>query len=220
MAHTDQSTLASKLHLPLALLAVLAMAGFLVWLGVTAEPTDLAMDDQIPEEELEAADEVSHEDFAADPSAWEDSLIRLVDVRADQMVGAFAFWANIPDVEDEEEEEEVEPVRQFFVLADRVMDLRQFGVAVPEDEDFELVGEVRSVDPEIIEAWTDRGIVPSAQAEEVEGLETYVLVHQLPEVEAQAAEGEEMEEPEAADGTPEDANNGDEDEDPGTDPDL
>ena len=216
MAQQTQTTLASKLHVPLALLAVLAMAGFLVWLGVTAEPTDLAMEDRIAEEDLEAADEVPHQDFAEDPLQWEDTLIRLTDLRVDESLGAFAFWANIPEVDEEEEEEEEDTVsvRQLFVLSDRVIELREYGVLVPEDEDFELVGEVRSLDPGVMDAWTERGIIPQAEADQVEDVDIYVIVHQLPEIEAAAAEAQD--DPEAADGeTP-----SNDDEDIEEDPDL
>lgn len=215
----QNDTLASKLHIPLAILACVAMAGFLVWLGITAEPTDLAMEDQIAEEELEAADEVPHEAFAEDPREWTGMLIRLTDIRVDETLGAFAFWANIPEApqvdeeeEEEEEQEETLSVRQLFVLADRIIELREFGVEVPEDEAFELVGEVRELDPQVIEAWTERGIIPQAEAEQVTDAETYIIVHQLPEIEAAAAEEEQ--DPGAADGGDPEPNDDDTDADP------
>ena len=227
MPQQMQTTLASKLHVPLAIIACLARVGFLVWLGMNAEPTDLAMEDEISEEELEAAEEVSHEDFAADPMQWEDSLIRFTDLRVAESLGAFAFWADIPDVDEDadedadEDEEEEESVRQLFVLSDRIIELRQHGVDIPEDDAFELVGEMRSVDAEVIEAWTDRGIIPQAEAEAVEGIESYIIVYQLPEIEADVADQVEAgeEDPEAAaDGDPD--QNGDSDNDTDEGPDL
>lgn len=87
---------ADKLSLPLMVLAFLVVIGFLYWLNVTAEPTEVT----IVEEEARSSgasailDEV---DFLADAGRYEGQVVEVTNARVASRLGPQAFWIGPDD---------------------------------------------------------------------------------------------------------------------------
>ncbi len=83
---------ADKLALPLMILAFLVVIGFLYWLNITAEPTEVV----IVEEEDSRSGRVSAildvTDFLSDPGQYEGRVVEVSRARVASRLGPQAFW--------------------------------------------------------------------------------------------------------------------------------
>ena len=84
---------AAKLGAPLMILSFLMVAGFIFWLSVTAEPTEVVV--VAPDEELENV--VAFEAFSADPAGFVGKSVSLEDIHIVALFGNHAFWTNLTD---------------------------------------------------------------------------------------------------------------------------
>lgn len=84
---------AAKLGAPLMVLSFLMVAGFMYWLSVTAEPTEVV--EVTPDAVLENV--VSFEAFSAGPSEYLAEVVSLEDVTVTSLLGYHSFWTNLVD---------------------------------------------------------------------------------------------------------------------------
>jgi hypothetical protein len=84
---------AAKLGAPLMVLSFLMVAGFMYWLSVTAEPTEVVVEE--PEAVLENV--VSFEAFSAGQAEHMGEVVSLEDVVVTSLLGYHSFWTNLVD---------------------------------------------------------------------------------------------------------------------------
>ena len=86
-----------KLSLPLMVLAFLVVGGFLYWLSITAEPTEVV----IVEEEVDAGSGASAildvVDFLEAPGDYEGQIIEVTGAQVVNRLGEQAFWIGTAD---------------------------------------------------------------------------------------------------------------------------
>jgi len=82
---------AEKLSLPLMIISFLIVGGFLYWLNITAEPTEVA----IVEEDVDAGSGASAildmDDFLANPEGQIDAIVEVTGARVASRLGTQAF---------------------------------------------------------------------------------------------------------------------------------
>jgi hypothetical protein len=84
---------AAKLGAPLMVLSFLMVAGFMYWLSVTAEPTEVVVEE--PEAVLENV--VSFDVFSAGTGEYVGEVVSLEDVFVEALLGYHSFWTNLLD---------------------------------------------------------------------------------------------------------------------------
>jgi hypothetical protein len=84
---------AAELGVPLMITSFLVVAGFMYWLSVTAEPTEIVLAE--PEELFENA--VTFPDFAAGPGEYVGQLVSLEGIEVGYPYGNHFRWINLPD---------------------------------------------------------------------------------------------------------------------------
>lgn len=88
---------ADKLSLPLMLVSFIIVGGFLYWLNVTAEPTEVAIVEDTSDEGPGASAILTQEDFLANPEGQLDYLVEVTGARVASRLGAQAFWIGPDD---------------------------------------------------------------------------------------------------------------------------
>jgi len=89
---------ADKLSLPLMLLAFVLVGGFLYWLNLTAEPTEVEIvEDSTGDERPSASAILNVEDFLANPEGQIDAVVEVTDARVASRLGPQAFWIGPDD---------------------------------------------------------------------------------------------------------------------------
>ncbi len=78
---------ADRLSLPLMILAFLAVIGFLYWLNITAEPTQVAIVEERMERTSGASAILNVTDFLSDASQYEGQLIEVTEARVASRLG-------------------------------------------------------------------------------------------------------------------------------------
>lgn len=80
-------------------LAVITVAGFLTWLGLKSEPTQVTVveDDEESAVMVPGAEVIPKDTLAADKSAWEAQLIQVANVAATGSLGERVFWGELGD---------------------------------------------------------------------------------------------------------------------------
>ena len=89
---------ADSLALPLMIGTFVVITGFLYWLSVTAEPTQVAIVEGGRDVVVSEGTRVGWGQFSADPSAYTGQSITLPDVAVNSLLGAGqAFWSQMAD---------------------------------------------------------------------------------------------------------------------------
>lgn len=87
-----------KLALPLMVLSFLVLAGFLYWLSITAQPTEVAIAEESTEERgSEVGSILSQADFLANPEGQVDAVVEVTGARVASRLGPQAFWIGPDD---------------------------------------------------------------------------------------------------------------------------
>lgn len=87
-----------SLNLPLMILAFLIVGGFLYWLSITAEGTEVQIVEEEPEEEvIPTSAIVAASDFFASPTNYEGDTIEVTGARVASRLGPKAFWVGPDD---------------------------------------------------------------------------------------------------------------------------
>ena len=84
---------AAKLGAPLMVLSFLLVAGFMYWLSVTAEPTEVVVE----EPEAALVNVVSFDVFSAGPAEYVGEVVSLEDIFVEALLGHHSFWTNLTD---------------------------------------------------------------------------------------------------------------------------
>ena len=84
---------AAKLGTPLMILCFLAIGGFLYWLSVTAEPTEVVVEDE-PEDDV-AVNVVAFADFSAGTSSYIGEEITLERISVSSLLGPQGAWTSL-----------------------------------------------------------------------------------------------------------------------------
>lgn len=133
---------ASKLSLPLMILAFVAVIGFMYWLNITAQPTEVAVAEEGLEDD-ETAVTVSLGDFQMNPESYEGQSIRLNGVQVSSRLGGQAFWTTLPNEQ---------PYLIHFGT-----DLVTEEFSVTQGDVVNLMGTVMMMSPEVLDAWQAGG---------------------------------------------------------------
>jgi hypothetical protein len=127
-------------------LAVLAIGGFMAWLGVNSQTELVAV---VEEEEapvdFAAAEVVTLDDLAAEPTGYLNRALRLDDLPVSSRLGDQAFWAVASNG------------TPFLVKLGS--ELVQGGFAVRDGESVTVVGQVREVSVELLDGWERDGVL-------------------------------------------------------------
>lgn len=134
----------SKLSLPLMILAFLTVAGFVYWLSVTAQPTEVPV---AQEEEEEPALELGLEVFQTRTMEVVGQRVRLAGVQVAALLGTQAFWFEFPDGN---------------IYLTRVgPELAATGLLVEEGDEVRVTGVVREMNDQVLDEWVNQGVIPS-----------------------------------------------------------
>ena len=138
---------ADKLSLPLMILAFLVVIGFLYWLNVTAEPTQVPIVEEVEETPSSGATAIlGVSDFLASPGQYEGQLIEVTDARVSSRLGPQAFWIGPDD-------------RPFLVKMGS--DLVEAGTEILVEQTLNLVGTVQMMSDSTHAAWDAQGAFPT-----------------------------------------------------------
>ncbi len=135
---------AEKLSLPLMIVAFLSVAGFLYWLSISAQSSEVAL-----QEETAAEEALSTMDFSAflvSPAQYVGQKLRLTRARVSSPLGPHAFWAGPDD-------------RPFLVKMGP--ELLATAPQVLPEQILDLEGTVLVLSDSMIAAWAAEGAFPS-----------------------------------------------------------
>lgn len=171
-----------KLSMPLMILSFLAMGGFIWWLSVNAEPTEVAVAEEDPRSELPDPEAVSPVAFADDPASFEGERVRIPNIQVQDLLGTEAFWFNLAD--DDE--------TPFLVGLNREWIESELQI-LPGDV-ITLTGTVHAVSEDLIRSWEDAGVfTEEGQRAEVDALDVVIEADQV-EIHSEREEEEETDE--------------------------
>ncbi len=138
---------ADKLSIPLMVLAFVAVGGFLYWLNITAQPTEVAIaEESTGATESGASVVLPMNEFLAGPGAYDGQVVEITGARVASPLGTQAFWIGPDD-------------SPFLVrlgpqlLAD--------SVGIPQVRTVNLVGTVRMMTDSILAVWDSAGAFPN-----------------------------------------------------------
>jgi hypothetical protein len=136
---------ADKLSLPLMILAFLVVVGFLYWLNVTAEPTEVAIVEEEDPRESSASAILSVADFLTDAGQYQDQVVEVTNARVASRLGPQAFWIGPDDA-------------PFLVKMG--VDLVDAGTEITPEDMVTLVGTVHTMTDSTHAAWDVLGAFP------------------------------------------------------------
>ena len=160
---------AAKLGAPLMVLSFLMVAGFMYWLSVTAEPTEVEV--VAPAAALENV--VAFDAFSAGPAGYVGDVVSLEDITVNSLLGHHAFWTNLVDANG---------TAYLLHLSDSLV--ADTLVSVSDDIVVTVTGTVVAMNDSILDAWDAAGAfrvqVDRTLAEFAENFIEVTLI-QLPE---------------------------------------
>jgi hypothetical protein len=137
---------ADKLSLPLMILSFVVVVGFLYWLNVTAEPTEIVVVEEEDDTGSGASAILDVSDFLEDPSQYEGQVVEVTDARVASRLGPQAFWIGPDDA-------------PFLVKMDSA--LVASGQQILMEQRVNLLGTVLSMTDSAHAAWDAQGAFPS-----------------------------------------------------------
>jgi hypothetical protein len=139
---------ADKLSLPLMILAFLVVIGFLYWLNVTAEPTQVPIVEEVEDPRSSGASAIlTVSDFLADAGQYEGQVIEVTGARVASRLGPQAFWIGPDD-------------GPFLVKMGS--DLVAAGTEILVEQTLNLLGTVQMMTDSAHAAWDTQGAFPNA----------------------------------------------------------
>lgn len=172
------------LNLPLMIVAFLAIGGFLYWLSVVSEPTDVAVAEEDPRAALAVAVPVSPVQFAEDPGRYVGERVRIPNVRVSAIMGMELFWFNLANEEE----------TPYLVQMDREWIDSQ--VQILPDDVLTLTGTVHAMSDSVLEAMERAGaFTEEGQRGLVDAVETFIAADELELHSERAGEEQEEEDP-------------------------
>jgi len=138
---------ADRLTLPLMIVAFLVVIGFLYWLNVTAEPTEIAIVEEEVTRGSGASAILNVEDFLGDAGQFVGQVVEVTDARVASRLGPQAFW--------------IGPDDQPF-LVKMAPELVEAGSEVLIEQRVSLTGTVWVMSDSTHAAWDAQGAFPNA----------------------------------------------------------
>jgi len=137
---------ADRLALPLMVLAFLVVGGFLYWLSVTAEPTEVVIVEEDTTRESGASAILDVEDFLSDPGQYQGRIVEVLGARVASRLGPQAFWIGPDD-------------NPFLVKMGS--DLLEAGSNVLVEQRVDLIGTVWMMSDSTLVVWDSLGAFPN-----------------------------------------------------------
>ena len=173
---------AAKLGAPLMVLSFLMVAGFMYWLSVTAEPTEVVA----PEPETTMENVVAIDEFSAGPDGYVGQVVSFEDVGVTGRNGNHAFFIALTDANSN---------GYLFHLSDSL--LADTAVSIATGMTLSVTGTVVATNDSVLDAWEAAGAFTNP-AERLMAESTYylnfleVVLIELPEPDAdEPGEGDE-----------------------------
>ena len=149
MAYLGSRRGEANLGLPLMLLTFLMLGGFMYWLYVTAEPTAPAVAEVMEEPEDDyLGTTVTPEDLKTGVDSYVGQEIRLRGVNVSQLLGAQAFFVDLPA-------SEALPATPFLVRMSG--DLAAGGMSVAMADETTLIGTLHTMSDSVVSDWSESG---------------------------------------------------------------
>ncbi len=137
---------AEHLSLPLMIAALLLLVGFLYWLNITAQPTEVVQVEEGPDRGPGVSAILDIDDFLVDAQRFEGQTVEVTGAQVTSRLGDQAFWIGPED-------------RPFLVkLASPAIEA---GVSVASGQSMNLVGTVLMMTDSALVAWGDAGAFPT-----------------------------------------------------------
>lgn len=130
----------------LMLLSFLVVGGFLYWLSVTAEPTEVVVEE--PEDDV-VVNEVAFADFSSGPPAYVGQELTLRSVAVTSLLRPHAFWTNLADQQQ---------TAYLLHLSDALL---ADSVSVDLGMIVDVTGTVVQMSDSILDAWEAAGAFPN-----------------------------------------------------------
>ena len=165
---------ADKLSLPLMILAFLVVIGFLYWLNVTAEPTEVLIVEEEAARSSGASAILNVEDFLGDAGEYEGQVVEVTDARVASRLGPQAFWIGPDD-------------RPFLVKM--APELVEAGTEILIEQRVNLTGTVWVMSDSAHAAWDTQGAFPNAGDKIVAEFAIGSPFIEVTEIQAQVAAG-------------------------------
>jgi len=137
---------ADNLALPLMIGTFVAIAGFMYWLSVTAEPTQVAIIEDGGDAVVTDGDRVGWIQFSGDPSAFAGRSITIPDIEVNSLLGTGqAFWSQMADANE---------TPFLFKLGDQLV---ADGMLVVSGDVGDASGTLLTMSDSILDAWEAAG---------------------------------------------------------------
>jgi hypothetical protein len=142
-----------KLRFPLMILAALSIAGFIWWLAVFTEPTQMAIAQEDATEEVDDSPFLELDTFQQIFQDMEGQRVRLEGVEVATMIGPQAFLTSLPD---------------GTPLVVRIMP-GGAGAPIAAEDVLDVSGTVRAMSDQVLDAWEAEGVITDPTAREIAG---------------------------------------------------
>jgi hypothetical protein len=165
MAETEKSgSGGSNLTRVLSVVAVLLLGGFLVWLAVTAKPSQgpkvaESSADSTNANASAAIETVPLTTFAADIEVYRDKTIRLENLKVASLLGGRAFWIQLPTQV------------PFLVKLDSTATVLG---TLAQGADVTVTGSVHVMSDSVLSAWLQEGAITQGQKAEASFAQSFL----------------------------------------------
>ena len=132
-----------KLALPLMVLAFVVGGGFLYWLSITAEGTEVAIEEAVEATSSGASAILDVEDFLANPEGQIDAIVEVTGARIASRLGTQAFWIGPDDAP---------------YLVKMGPDLVAGGVEIVVESTVTILGSVFMMSDSVLTSWDETGV--------------------------------------------------------------
>jgi len=132
-----------KLSLPLMIVSFLIVGGFLYWLNITAEPTEVAIEEDVESEGPRASAILALDDFLANPEGQIDAVVEVTGARIASRLGTQAFWIGPDD-------------RPYLVKMGA--ELVEAGTEILVESTVNITGSVFMMSDSVLNSWDELGM--------------------------------------------------------------
>jgi hypothetical protein len=155
----------SKLSLPLAILAVVAMGGFFYALFVFSEPTQVTIAEEEGEEQALLLGMAAFEN-QVDNLMADEQRVQIDGVSVAAVTAPSLFWFNLPDGS------------PYLVRME--VELMEAGVTIEQGDVVNLTGRVREMNEQVLNQWMGIGVLPDEGARGMAGtVDSYFLADDI-----------------------------------------
>lgn len=186
----QQRSPAGRFNGLLMLLAILTMGGFLVWVTINSETSQVEVVEGADADESELGgglEVVDAETFAAGPDGYVDREIRVDDLAVAAAMGPRAYWAELP------------PDDALYLI--KLDPPASDAVSATNGDRLSVTGRVLTMTDSVVNAWTEQGVIET----EGQAVEAAFAITFIEASEATVTTGEGAGDPPAEEGEEPDA---------------